>query len=143
MLWSGLKHLGSHEYANVPSVAFVDWTTNGRDASEELGAVCLMFGAFNHGFPRRCLVRRHRQLVAFEQQQLADFFQGSCRNHLDSSDKSTLNMSCSSRCKEGSHSVVGFSPVTHHRCQATPTEVSCLSPVLPTLCARLTPSQLM
>ena len=40
-LWSGLKHLGSLEYDNVPIVAVVDWTTNGRDASE-----CLMFGAY-------------------------------------------------------------------------------------------------
>ena len=72
-VWCGLKHLGSLEYVNVPFVAVVDWTTNGCDASEERGAVCLMFGAFSHGIPRRCLVHRRQQLVAFEQQQLVDF----------------------------------------------------------------------
>ena len=31
------------------------------DASEEPGAVCLVFGGFDHGFPRKCLVHSHRQ----------------------------------------------------------------------------------
>ena len=93
ILWSGLKHVGSHEYVNVPIVVVLDWTTNGRDASEEPGAMSLMYGAFSRGIPRRCLVHRHRQLVAFEQQQLVDFFKGHAEFIL-TSDKSTFDTSC-------------------------------------------------
>ena len=37
------------------------------------GAMSLMFDALSHGISRKRLVHRHRQLVAFEQQQLVDF----------------------------------------------------------------------
>ena len=42
-------------------------------AREEPVAVCLMFDVFSHCFLRRCLVHGHRQLVAFEREQLVDF----------------------------------------------------------------------
>ena len=75
-MWSGLKHFGTQEYVNVPIVAVADWTTNGGDAGEEPVAVCLVFGVLSHGFPRGCLIHRHRQLVAFELAAVRRVFKG-------------------------------------------------------------------
>ena len=43
----------------------LDWTPKRAvTLVKDQGTVCFVFGFFDHGFPRRCLVHRHWQLVA-------------------------------------------------------------------------------
>ena len=135
-VWSGSKHLETHEYVNVPIVAVVHWTTNGRDAGEEPVAVCLVFGAFSRGFPRGCLIHRHRQLAAFERAAARRLFKGHAGLDLGLSSYVSLPWSVMQLKVWGGYPMgCWLIPVTHHQCQATPIEVHCFSPLLPTLCA--------
>merc|ERR1712012_1371216 len=71
-VWSGLKHLGTHEYVGEPLADAVDWHEGSGDSSEEPGTVWLVLGFFDHGFSRRCLVHRHGDLSPLSEQQLVD-----------------------------------------------------------------------
>ena len=56
-----LSDLRTHEYVGD---TFVE-STGRRDASEETGASLTLDVVFDHGFPRRCLVHRHRQSLKY------------------------------------------------------------------------------
>ena len=130
----GLKHLGTHGHVNVLIVAGQCMAVT-RVKNLWQCASCLAPSA-TVSLEGVWSIATGNLLPLIESSSAT--FEGLCRYHLNF-DKSTINMS--SKVKEGAHSVVGSSPVTHHRCQATPIEVRCLSLLLPTLCACLTPSQ--
>ena len=101
----------------------------------------LVFADFSRGFRRGCLIHRHRQFVAIERAAVRRLFKGHAGLDLDLSSHVSVPWRVMQPKVWGGFPI-GSWLIPCHQCQATPIEVHCFSPLLPTLCAPLAPFQL-